>query len=174
MRRTKIALLVSFALVFAAGFVVGRLGIGWGPRHGRRPGLRSGLNLTQEQREQMDAIWSGVRELRERHGARRRELVEERDQAIRDLLSEDQLPRYEQLIEDYEGKLRLLGEQRQAAIDAAQAQTNEILTPEQRKKYAEFLDRMRERGPRRRHGAGRPPGRPGPGPFPAPRQGTAQ
>ncbi len=159
------ALLVSFALVFAAGLVVGRLA--WGPATGgpraERSWLSEELNLTTEQRQQMERIWSdALGGLGAEHGDRRRALGEERERAIGELLTAEQKEQYEHILAQYHEGLQQLGRERQEAFERAFEQTREILTPEQREHYEKIMDRMHRRVPRRRPRRGeRPtPGRP--------------
>jgi Spy/CpxP family protein refolding chaperone len=166
--KTKVILLVSFAVVFAAGAAMGRLLAPQERERRRGFGPAEELGLTPEQGEQMRAIWSEVfSRLRKEHGNRRQELARERGEAVRELLTEEQREQYDGVFEEYERELRGLEEQRDAAVEEAVERTKEILTPEQREKYEEMLSRMRQlsgRPPRRR---GPPRGGPwhGPPPF---------
>jgi len=168
--RTKIALLLSFALVFASGVVVGRLAWRRPPRR-HRSWLSDELNLTPEQREQMREIWSNaMRGLAPQLGSRRRALSEEQQQAIDELLNPEQLQEYKNILEEHERARRSLAEQREEAFRDAVERTKQILTPDQREKYEEMMSRMRERGPRwgppdgnRRPRRGGPPGPPSSG-----------
>lgn len=169
MTRTKIALLLSFALVFAAGVVVGR--VAWRRPPGRhRSWLSDELNLTAEQREQMREIWSEtMRGPGAEHGGSRRALAEKREEAVRELLTAEQLEQYERIQQEHEQALRSLAEQREEAFHDAVERTKEMLTPEQRRKYEEMMERMRERGPRWGRPEGeRRPRRPGPPKAPPP------
>jgi Spy/CpxP family protein refolding chaperone len=173
--RTKIALLLSFAMVFAAGVVVGHLAWRRSPRD-RRSWLGEELNLTPEQREQMRQIWSeAMGGLGAERWSRRRALAEEREQAIRELLSPEQLQEYEGILGEHERALQALAEEREKALKEAVERTKRILTPVQREEYEAMMDRVRERAARRGRGEpGRRPhrwGPPGPPPPGAPPPG---
>ncbi len=149
MTRTRVALLLSFVLVLAAGFAVGRLSARAQRRGGRDSWLGRELDLTGEQREQMRAIWSEVMgRLHRDRGERRRELAAERDRAVERLLSEEQVNQYQQIMDEYERGLQALREEREAAFREAVARTKQMLTPVQRAKYEEMLERMRSRDER--------------------------
>jgi Spy/CpxP family protein refolding chaperone len=157
--RTKIALLISFGLVFAAGAVVGHLAWRWRrPTHRRRSWLSEELDLTSEQREQMREIWSDAMSgLGPELGQRRRELAEERERAVEELLSPEQMQQYQRIQQEHERALHSLAEQREEAFRNAAERTKQILTPQQREKYEKMIERMRERtsrwrgrGPHRR------------------------
>ena len=145
--RTKVVLLVSFLLTFGAGTSVGLLI----SRPENRPSDKSrswmGLNLTDEQREQMREIWSSAMG---RGRGERRLLAKERDKAVVALLTEEQLPRYEQIVGEYERKMKDLSRERQRRIQEAVERTKRILTPEQVEKYEELRKRRRERARARR------------------------
>lgn len=168
MTRTRIALLLSFALVFAAGATLGRLTAR--TKHPPRRGswLTEELDLSPQQQEQMRAIWSDVMgQVHRTHGEQRGMLATERDEALRQLLTDEQRQRYEQVLDEYERKLRLLSEQRGAAFQEGVARTKEMLTPDQREKYERMQENMREhRGRRPRRGG--PPRMDGRGPSPHP------
>jgi len=163
--RNKTILIVSFVLVFAAGAAVGVVAA----RRFRPPQppswLASELDLTPEQRERMHQIWSEtMRSGFRQEGERRAAMMQERDEAIQALLSEEQRAKYEAIQQDYTRKRDELSQERRAAFEKAVEQTKAILTPEQRVKYEELMKRERERG------AGGPPrgGPPGMGGGPPP------
>jgi Spy/CpxP family protein refolding chaperone len=157
--KTKTLLLLSFILVFAAGAVVGTVqrvaGQHEGPPSGPPPHRDGGggprdhdplpkiLNLTPEQQQQMAAIWSDHMKRRDQerplHDQKRREYQSQRDEAIRALLTPDQLPKYDAIRKDYQDRMTEIDAQRQAAFKQAVEETKKILTPEQVTKYEEFL-----------------------------------
>ncbi len=138
-------------------------GEGWGAlREEREQAVRA--LLTEEQELQYDQILA-------EHERRRAALDDEaraaERQAVGALLTEEQKPQYDQILAEYERKVAGLAAEAQANLEQAVARTKEILTPEQRAKYDEMLNWMRERGRRGSPGAGmrpseseaRPPGR---------------
>src|SRR3954463_2073788 len=101
MSRSKFVILTAFVLVLGAGMVAGRL---WArlPVHttpaGKQPSwLADQLNLTPEQRQQMDGIWANVEQQMDQKLERRHGLDRERDQAIEDLLGPEQWQAYGRL-----------------------------------------------------------------------------
>jgi Spy/CpxP family protein refolding chaperone len=157
-----VILIAAFLLIFAAGTAVGLLTFWPRPRAKRRTWLAEELNLTPRQREQMHEIWSqAMKASGEQRHATWRELVKQRDEAIVALLTDEQRAQYEQIIQDYEGKLQEHHRQRRRAIEQAVERTKQILTPEQNKKYDELRKRRGgwgpgRRGPRRRRPGSRP------------------
>ena len=156
MTKTKMILIVSFLVTAAAGIGVGML-VSWpNPRYARRSRLARELNLSSEQQEQMRKIWSEVRGFRGgRTGENRRALTQERDKAMIALLSEEQLSRHQQIVQEYERKLEELSQERRRRVQEAVKRTKQILTPEQAGKYEELLKKRggRDRGRGwRRHG----------------------
>ncbi|MEW6202235.1 MAG: hypothetical protein AB1546_09685 [bacterium] len=154
MNKDKIILSVSYLVIFAAGVVSGVLILKPEPRPHGRSWLEQELNLTEAQREQMRKIWSQHIEPNEFEN--RRVLMSERDKAIKELLTAEQLPKYEQIHKEYEVKTTELLQERRNAFQKAVEQTRAILTAKQAKKYDELMKRQRERGGRF-GGRGRPP-----------------
>ena len=161
--RTKVILLVSFLLTFGAGTSVGLLTSLPEDRSSDKSRPWRGLNLTDKQREQMREIWSSAMG---RGRGERRLLAKERDEAVVALLTEEQLPRYEQIVGEYKRKMKDLSRERQRRIQEAVERTKRILTPEQVEKYEELRERRRERARARR----RRPGSTQPGTRPTPRR----
>ena len=150
MIRTRLLLLGCIVIVFAAGVSVGLLA---GRVKARRPvhrsRLASELCLTSQQQEQMGAIWSEVMPPRPGPGGGSERSLprEERDDAILALLTEQQRPEYDSILENYQRRMEELSANRRKAFDEAVQKTKQILTPEQAKKYDEMLRRRRERRP---------------------------
>jgi len=148
MTKTKILLVLVFLVTFAAGAVAGRLSAQSGHRPPGRSFLAAELNLTSEQREQMHNIWSEVMgEGGRRQWEQRRLLGQERDQAIAALMTPEQKPQYDKILQDYARKVEELSQERKKAFDQAVERTKQILTPEQAAKYEELLKKSPERGP---------------------------
>ena len=157
MNKTKLIILISFIVAFAAGIsvglVVGRTGMT--PR--RRSILARELNLTPEQRDQMQKIWAETMEpIRRLQHEQRQKLQEEREEAILNLLSLEQREQFEKINEAHSLSMEKLAQHRKALFDEAQEKTKKILSEDQQKKYEEIL---KDRGPRRGRFPGRPPGR---------------
>jgi Spy/CpxP family protein refolding chaperone len=166
MTKVKALLIVSFFVTFAAGVAAGLL---VAHMHHRPPGpswLTAELGLNSQQREQMHTIWSEVMgSMMKQRAEQSKALRQERDQAIVALLTDEQRPRYDAILKEYERKQGELSEQRKQAFEEAIKRTKEILTPEQATKYEELIKKERERGfgPPRGGPWGPPPGPP-PGP----------
>jgi hypothetical protein len=81
----------------------------------------------------------------------RRKYRNERDEAIADLIRTHDLHAYDAILREYQDKLTKLDQEYSAAWQAAVERTKQMLTPEQRAKYEEFLKRSSpgDRGPRR-------------------------
>ncbi|HOW19020.1 MAG TPA: periplasmic heavy metal sensor [Phycisphaerae bacterium] len=157
---TKIVVVVGFLVAFAAGFVVGGQSRHPAAVQTTRPAHHGGwlvaeLNLSPQQQEQMKQIWS---ETAWRGGGdreeRRRKLAEARDRAIAALIRPEDKGRYDQILKDYAEQVAAMDREWRGSFQAAVERTKQILSPEQRTKYEELLQRhQRERGPReRRHG----------------------
>ena len=170
MTKTKILLVLVFLVTFAAGAVAGRLSAQSGHRPPGRSFLAAELNLTSEQREQMHNIWSEVMgEGGRRQWEQRRLLGQERDQAIAALMTPEQKPQYDKILQDYARKVEELSQERKKAFDQAVERTKQILTPEQAAKYEELLKKAPDRG-----GFGGPPGAPPWGDRGPPRHGPQE
>jgi Spy/CpxP family protein refolding chaperone len=163
MTKTRIIVIVGFLIAFGAGAVVGLqlrttpVRAIEQPPQGQRPSwLRSELNLTAEQNEQMKNIWEGLHNSGRGYEDRRRRLRDERDEAIAALLAPSVMGDYDRILQDFSNKLTALAQERDKAFAAAVEKTKTILTAEQRAKYEEFLKRREpERGDRGPRGSGR-------------------
>jgi Spy/CpxP family protein refolding chaperone len=164
---SKVLVLVCFLAAFSAGLVVGMQWHRLESQPTSRPGRTGGwlareLNLTPDQAEELNRIWSqmarqGGREREER----RRQLYRERDEAIIALIRPEDELLYEAILSDYAARMAELDREWRAAYEAAVRHTRQILTPEQQARYDELLRRrQRERGPhdRRRGEHGREAG----------------
>jgi Spy/CpxP family protein refolding chaperone len=160
MTRTRVLIVICFAAAFAAGISGGLAVSHRGAERRDHPRLVEQLDLTPEQASQIRDIWSQTREaMRAAMAGQRDALEDERENAIRDLLTEDQVARYEQVMDDYRRKREALREQRRAIFEHAVERTKALLTDEQRAKYEGLLEERRKQGGpawgRRRHGSSR-------------------
>jgi len=155
---TKLVVIVGFLVAFGAG-----LAVGIKSRHAAlplttRPSHHSGwlsaeLNLTPQQQEQLKAIWS---ETMQRGGhereEQRRPLRRQRDEGVAALIRPEDKPRYDKILEDYSEQTNALDGEWRSSYQAAVERTKQILTPQQRTKYEELLQRHEsERGSHERH-----------------------
>jgi Spy/CpxP family protein refolding chaperone len=165
MTKTRIIVIVGFLIAFGAGAVVGLqlrttpVRATEQPMQEQRPSwLRSELNLTAEQNEQMKNIWEGLHNSGRGYEDRRRRLRDERDEAIAALLAPSVMGDYDRILQDFSNKLTAMAQERDKAFAAAVEKTKTILTAEQRAKYEEFLKRREpDRGDRGPRGSGRRP-----------------
>ncbi len=161
MTRTRIILLASVLLVFAAGTSLGLyISRSTQPPPPPPPDSRLSreLNLTPEQREQMRKIWDenvGPSHWRAQE-EKRRALAKQRDEEITALLSEEQKAKYDTIQKNYRVRTDEISQDRRKAFELVDELTRKMLTPEQIAKFDEMRKAQRERGP----GSG-----PGPGDF---------
>ncbi len=148
---TKLIVIMGFVVAFAAGLVVGvsvhTREVTAAAQPTARPMERGGmltkeLNLTAPQQEQMKQIWSEVA----RHGGRdqedrRQQYRKERDDAISAMVKPEERAKFDEIKSRYSEQMAGLEKDRRAGFDNAVKQTKEILTPEQRVKYEDFLKR---------------------------------
>jgi Spy/CpxP family protein refolding chaperone len=153
MNLAKVVILIAFALVLSAGVVVGRL---WArlpdvsatvtppatmPSHQGSPSwLADQLKLTPEQRQQMDALWADTKAKRDLNLERRRQLDQQRNQAIADLLGPEQWQAYGRLIDDFHERATEIDKERMNLIHDANDRSRALLNDEQKKKW----DQMRQ------------------------------
>jgi hypothetical protein len=155
MHRT-IVLFWTVILVLGAGLTVGRLSARLSnppseenERHDHRdvPGawLPDALNLTPDQKKQMDAIWTDFPQTMRKFGDRRRAMDKDREQAFRSLLNDQQLAAYDKIVADYRSQRDGLDKERQNLINQLNERSRALLTDEQKKEWDEMTARMRER-----------------------------
>jgi Spy/CpxP family protein refolding chaperone len=160
MSRAKLVILSAFVLVLVAGVMVGRL---WArlPMQGHAPPptdrspswLADELQLTPEQRQQMDAIWADVRQKNEQKLERRRSLDHERDQAIEELLGPEQWAAYGRLMDEFRLKHAAVDKERETLFRDANERSVALLNGDQKKKW----DQLRAQ-PHHDHDRGGPGG----------------
>lgn len=161
MTKVRIAVILGFALAFAAGGSVGMLAAPGQPTASRRrhgPDLAMQLGLTDAQREKMHDIWTEFvfgRDKEFRDG--KRALWQEKDEAIEGLLTDEQRIEYDAILASCDRRMKEMDEQWQEIIQQAVEKTRKILTEEQAKKYDEFRANRRARWSRK--GSGNPRGR---------------
>jgi len=152
---TKLVVILGFLIAFSAGLVIGFNGrrqttpqvspttTAIRPERPRGGGfLAAHLNLTAEQRQAMDKIWSDT--VRGRHWQleeKRRQCRKERDEAIAALLRASDTQKYESIMKTYAQGIDALEQEDRAAFQDAVAKTKKILNPDQLAKYEEFLKR---------------------------------
>ncbi|HVT90921.1 MAG TPA: hypothetical protein VHD56_18860 [Tepidisphaeraceae bacterium] len=186
---TKLIVLAGFLVAFTAGLVSGwqmrptalvshpttgpsmattRPGNGaGGPRRGGPGGPVRELNLTSEQQEQLNQIWSALAQRDQREREERQQARIDRDNAIIALIPPESHDKYEQLKKNFEDQSSARDNAWRNAYDLAVERTKKILNADQRVRYEQILSRTqsaRGRGPGPgRGGFGNPRGRGGPG-----------
>ena len=140
--KTKVILLVSLVLVFAAGTSLGmlmhRTAMATPPSE-----LANKLKLSDEQQAEMKKIWTetgaAMRELSRQQADRRAALSQHRDQALQDLLTPEQRQKYELIGQEYARGMEALSQEREKLLRDSQAKTRQILTPDQVAGYDEWV-----------------------------------
>ena len=157
----KLVVTLGFLVAFSAGLVVGLQTHTSAPaavvsttRPTTQPRggfLPAALNLTPEQQEKMKQIWANVADRdRKEQFDKHNQCRKERDEAILALLSTDQKTTYDDIQKTFRDKNDAIDREMRAEFDRKVEETNEILTPEQRVKYAELRSRRQpfDRGQR--------------------------
>lgn len=171
--RLKILLVPTVVLVLAAGMVIGRISSKL-PVAATQPTEKPGgwfdeqLNLSADQRKQMDAIWGDVRQNMGKTFEGRQTIDKERDQAIRDLLSDDQKKQYDAIYESYRAKRTEMDKQREKMFADANQRSRALLNEEQQKRWDVLSKERQGRG--RGGRGGRPGSQPSTRPFGGPGQ----
>ena len=152
MTRIRLILLGSFIVVFAAGISTGLLLPHLkGPPRPRSP-LSRMLKLTPKQEKQMQEIWG---EPGRGPGDKGPSITGEREQEVKQLLTEEQRPKYEAILQKYKARREEIAQERRRAFEEKIARTKEIFTAEQLAAYEKWLKEQREGR------KGGPPGQPG-------------
>ncbi len=181
MRRSRIVLSIAAILLLSAGVVVGMLSRqlsdnrpaspgGHGGHGDRGPGWFSeALDLTADQKRQMDGIWSDVRTQIGKTWDRKRELDRKRDADVRALLTPAQIVAYDKVWKDYHDARTTLDKDREQLVHDANDRSKALLTDTQKARWEQMSKDMHDHhgGPNGGPGDGGPPGgRPPGGPPP--------
>ncbi len=159
-------LLPLVVLVLGAGMVIGRISTrlpattqptdkphGW---------FDEQLNLSADQRKQMDSIWGDVFKNVGKTFEGRSTLDKDRDQAIQELLSDDQKKTYAAIQDNYRTQRGDMDKQREKLFADANAKSRAILTEDQQKRWdALSKERHGWLGPRHGRPGSQPSSRPG-------------
>lgn len=153
MGKAKLIMAVVFLVTLGSGLVAGmlitRLGGGSAvstPQQAPATPLARELNLTAEQNDRMRNIWEGVRTKVDDCFIHAQDAQKRRDQALLDLLSDEQKIKFARLQEQCTDTLRSLKIERDAAFKAAVEQTNRMLSDSQQQRYREILQSRLGRG----------------------------
>ncbi len=173
MRRSRVVLSIAAVLVLSAGLVVGRLlptrpgpagGHGGG---GGRGWFNDALDLTPEQRKQMDGIWADTKQQIARTWDRRHDLDRKREAAVRALLTPAQVAAYDKAWADYHAGRTALDQERDRLVHDADDRSQLLLTDSQKARWKAMSKDMHDH----HGGPGGPPSGPPPGPPPPPPSG---
>ncbi len=146
-------------LMLGAGIVLGRLSTRVQPLPATRPTTGPAwfdeqLNLSTDQKKQMDSIWSDTRQKMEKLFERQRGLEADRDKQIKDLLTEEQRTKYDAIRNSYREKRDEFEKDFSALRADADKRSRALLNDTQLKRWDE-LQKAREghrrggpRGPR--------------------------
>lgn len=146
MRALKVAIFLGFTFMFIAGLAVGRSHHPAALHPEPRPWLSEQLNLNAEQEVKMKQIWSQAM-AHQPDPQRFHDADRQRDEQIRDLLTDQQKAQLDAINAEHERRINELRAQRDQVFKAADEQTRAILTDEQRKKFDEISkDRARRHG----------------------------
>jgi len=97
------------------------------------------LNLTTEQREQMKQIWESAKTGAIRTYTDAENLQKDRDDAILQILSEEQKAQFQRIAKDYADRYGQLQASRNKVFDQAVEKTLALLNDTQKAKYREIL-----------------------------------
>jgi Spy/CpxP family protein refolding chaperone len=146
MTRSNVVAVISFAVVFAAGFLVGQLG--WGsagrPMRAGVGSLTSQLDLTPPQQEAVRRIWSNQLSATTAEAARRwKQAEDERDAAVRKLLTPGQLPEYSKIVARHQERAKEFRADLIHSQSDAENRTRELLSPTQRDRFEKLIEERR-------------------------------
>ncbi|HEX4125847.1 MAG TPA: Spy/CpxP family protein refolding chaperone [Tepidisphaeraceae bacterium] len=136
----KLAILLGFCLMFAAGLAVGRstrivAAATTRPPQADSSWLAVQLSLTPKQQQQMQDIWSAALRAAPDMPARLHDLDVARDNAMDKVLSSGQLKTFEQLETDHDAKVTQLRADHDKIMHDAQDKTRTILNAQQQAKF---------------------------------------
>jgi len=149
MSKTKAIILMAFVLALAAGAALGRLSSRATPRPpGGQSWLIAELDLTHDQQQKMNAIWTDMMQNQGRQfGERMRALQQEREAAFANLLTDAQKQEYTQINEQFAQRSREMWKQIDEQFSAVAEKTRLILNETQRPKFDALVKKFRAEGP---------------------------
>jgi Spy/CpxP family protein refolding chaperone len=101
--------------------------------------LAAQLQLNDDQREQMRGAWEDAKDAADDCYKQAQEIQRQRDQALVDMLSDEQKAKFAPIDQGYARQFAALTTRRESAFEQAMAKTEAILTPDQRVKYEEIV-----------------------------------
>ncbi len=155
MTKLKILAGLALCLAYVAGIATGWAGYtlaGEKPPPPRDKGswLSHELQLSPEQKAQMESIWS--KEAMGDDRSKVRDLYDARNNEVRAILTEEQKKTFDEIYRVSEEKREAVYAERRARHQKAVDDTMAILNPEQQEKYKKIVEDLEKRGPGRDHG----------------------
>jgi hypothetical protein len=145
MGKTRLILMLLFALAIGSGVVTGMLvaklpaSTGDTPQVGPRTPLGEELGLSKEQSESMRVIWEDVRKKVDGCFIQAQELQKHGDLALFALLTDEQKAKYAKIQKENSDALTALKAERDAMFQDAVKRTEQILSDPQKQRYREIL-----------------------------------
>jgi hypothetical protein len=141
-RKLFVFALAAICLAFVSGVGVGVVGRRAFQANRFQSVLVEELDLTPDQRHEIQRIWS---EVAEHHTPVPMAEIEKADaerwQAINQVFTAQQRTQYAQIEQRFEARMRGLDQGNRARVARAEQQTKQLLTPAQREKYERLLAR---------------------------------
>jgi Spy/CpxP family protein refolding chaperone len=156
MSKGLVILTLAFIVTFAAGVTGGLVVHGSAPPPAHRSWLSDELNLRPDQQAKMREIWEpSDRQHMGQSFEEMRAIRETRDKAIRELLTEEQRARYDEIVKEASQKMDAIGAERRKGLEEKITRTREILDPAQRQKFDALQSQFMPGGPPFGGGPGR-------------------
>jgi Spy/CpxP family protein refolding chaperone len=108
------------------------------------------LNLTAEQQEQLNQIWTALAQRESREQEERRQARTDRDNNLMALIPIDSRAKYDEIKKSFDTQMASRDQEWRSAYDLAVERTKKILNADQRARYEQILSRNqsgRGRGP---------------------------
>lgn len=138
--KTSLVLIVLTMLTLSAGFSAGMLThrvsiAGPGEQATNGTSLVEQLRLSPQQQEQMRQIWESVRSDVQDSYQQAQDLQRLRDQAVADILTDEQKAQFEKIAQDYAGRFTAIVRKREQTFTRGVERTRMLLDDSQRKQY---------------------------------------
>ncbi len=164
--RIKALFLLTSTLVLCTGLVVGRLTARLRAVASTEPVTQPShdeLNLSEDQKQKMHAIWMESRPMLDKLGDARRAMDHDREQQVQAMLTPAQLQEYNRLHDEYRAKRQEIDRQREQLQRDANDRIRALLDDTQKKKWDATVARHEHRGPTTTRPSSRPGSRPAEG-----------
>ena len=144
-------LALAFVLALAAGAALGLLAapkpnVSAAPQNDHS-WLGDKLHLSSDQRDKMRSIWENAHQQILAAGEERTSVQREWDQAVYNLLSNEEKVRYQALRQIFLHRTQEIDRRVQQTFDDANSQTRQILTPDQQKEFEAIIAGHRPEAP---------------------------